>query len=284
MWIFLNNAFLSIVDKGGDGSTLLVRARQEGDIERVFPKADVKETPRNDYRYRARLGREEVAQAVAESVRAIGYPNFKATVKEPDRHDAYLGVWEVMYHYQARRSSEKALDKEPSPRKGLAVNPVKLGKPEIIFQVLAEGGSLMLMSAEVLAWDDPERPAGGYEIEGGWPNPENAVKVWRQEVVFWAVRDERTLAAFLDEEDLPACSLFNKTEFREWFNDALHDFMDSYHWWLMYPGQIHPWWKEVLAEELEERFPGWQEEPHQYAKDWYSCHAWHERLVAAELP
>ena len=28
MWIFLNNAFLSIVDKGGDGTTLLVRDRK----------------------------------------------------------------------------------------------------------------------------------------------------------------------------------------------------------------------------------------------------------------
>ena len=38
MWIFLNNAFLSIVDKGGDGSTLLVRARRKDDIGRVFPE------------------------------------------------------------------------------------------------------------------------------------------------------------------------------------------------------------------------------------------------------
>ena len=39
MWIFLHDAFLSIVDKGGDGSTLLARARQAGDLERVFPEA-----------------------------------------------------------------------------------------------------------------------------------------------------------------------------------------------------------------------------------------------------
>jgi hypothetical protein len=37
MGIFLNDAFLSIVDKDGDGTTLLVRARRKGDIERVFP-------------------------------------------------------------------------------------------------------------------------------------------------------------------------------------------------------------------------------------------------------
>ena len=65
MWIFLNNAFLSIVDKGGDGTTLLVRARRSGDIERAFPEAKVERTPGNDYRFRARLGREEVAAGFA---------------------------------------------------------------------------------------------------------------------------------------------------------------------------------------------------------------------------
>jgi hypothetical protein len=104
MWIFLNNAFLSIVDKGGDGTTLLVRARRSGDIERTFPEAKVERTPANDYRFRARLGREVVAAALAEAVRAITYSNFKGSVRELDRHDAYMGVWEVMHHYQTQGS------------------------------------------------------------------------------------------------------------------------------------------------------------------------------------
>jgi hypothetical protein len=102
MWIFLNNAFLSIVDKGGDGSTLLVRARKLGDIESVFPDAQVTTTPNNDYRFRARVDREAVAAALAEAVRQINYPNFKATVKEHPRHDAYLGVWSVMNSFQSK--------------------------------------------------------------------------------------------------------------------------------------------------------------------------------------
>jgi len=102
MWIFLNDAFLSIVDKGGDGSTLLVRARRPGDLERAFPGADVVETPDHDYRFRARLDRETVAQALAQAVRGVDYPNFKDTVRDRDRHDAYLGVWRVMYRYQER--------------------------------------------------------------------------------------------------------------------------------------------------------------------------------------
>ncbi len=100
MWIFLNDAFLSIVDKGGDGTTLLVRGRKQGDIERVFPNANVQETPHNDYRFRARVDRETAAQAIAESIRAITYPNFKGSVPDRERHDAYMNVWEVMYRYQ----------------------------------------------------------------------------------------------------------------------------------------------------------------------------------------
>ena len=100
MWIFLNNAFLSIVDKGGDGTTLLVRARKAGDIQRVFPGARVEVSPRNDYRFRARVDREQVAQAMAEAVRQITYPNFKGSVGEHDRHEAYMDVWHAMYRFQ----------------------------------------------------------------------------------------------------------------------------------------------------------------------------------------
>ncbi len=100
MWIFLNNAFLSIVDKGGDGTTLLVRARKAGDIKRVFPCARVEVSPRNDYRFRARVDREQLAQAMAEAVRQITYPNFKGSVGEHHRHEAYMDVWHAMYRFQ----------------------------------------------------------------------------------------------------------------------------------------------------------------------------------------
>ena len=100
MWIFLDNAFLSIVDKGGDGSTLLVRARRQGDLERIFPGAEVRETPDHDYRFRTRLVRAKVAEVLAEAVKAINYPNFKGSVRGQARHNAYLEVWEVMYRFQ----------------------------------------------------------------------------------------------------------------------------------------------------------------------------------------
>ena len=62
---------------------LTVRARIEGDIERVFPDAKVQ----------ANKG----TQAMS-----VSYPNFKRTVEDRKRHDAYMGVWSAMYGAQDR--------------------------------------------------------------------------------------------------------------------------------------------------------------------------------------
>jgi hypothetical protein len=96
VWIFLNDAFLSIVAHRDDPDALLVRARRQGDIERTFPGAAVSETPAADYRYRATLPRQKVADALAATVAGIDYPNFKASVADPDRHDAYLECWGIL--------------------------------------------------------------------------------------------------------------------------------------------------------------------------------------------
>lgn len=116
MWIFLNNAFFSIVaisPRANDlppavarerASFLLVRARIEGDIERVFPNAEVRRTDTRDYRYRAFVPREAVAQRMAATVDAIDYHNFKGSIALDDegRHNAYLSVWQVLYNAQRR--------------------------------------------------------------------------------------------------------------------------------------------------------------------------------------
>jgi hypothetical protein len=101
MWIFLPNAFLSIVDKSDPtGKTLLVRGRVLGDIERVFPKAKIEVDAGTDYRFRARLPREEVVNVIADSVRNINWKNFKNQVHEHERHKAYEDCWQSMYTLQ----------------------------------------------------------------------------------------------------------------------------------------------------------------------------------------
>ncbi len=107
MWIFLDDAFYSIVEKKKGDRHLLVRARFKGDIERHFPHAEVKEIPGTDYRFRADVDRLEVVAMVNAYAFNIDYPNFKDQVvkKSNDpfrfvRVDAYSDVWEVMYKEQ----------------------------------------------------------------------------------------------------------------------------------------------------------------------------------------
>lgn len=100
MWIFLNDSMLSVVQKRDDVETLTVRARIKGDIEAVFPNAQVSEGAGTDYRFRTKLPREVVAQAMFDRVMKLKYSNFKGSVKDRKRHDAYMDVWQAMYSFQ----------------------------------------------------------------------------------------------------------------------------------------------------------------------------------------
>ncbi len=100
MWILMNDAMLSIVRHREQLGTMLVRARLAGDIERVFPEAQVVVGGGTDYRFRAVLPEKEVADAVSRRLLGISYGNFKASVREPKRHHAYFKVWDVMHDLQ----------------------------------------------------------------------------------------------------------------------------------------------------------------------------------------
>lgn len=113
MWIMCNNAFLSIVDKSKVAHCLLVRARRAGEIEAVFPAAKVRKGEGTDYLFRADILRADVATAIAREVMNITYGNFKGSVLDDARHDAYMGVWNVMMDYQRGR-----YDRKPAPRRG----------------------------------------------------------------------------------------------------------------------------------------------------------------------
>jgi hypothetical protein len=80
MWIVTKGAFLSIVSKDCGPDELLVRARRPGDIEKVFPQVKVVEGAGTDYRCRAVIKRQTVAEAIANEVEAVDYGNFKTAV------------------------------------------------------------------------------------------------------------------------------------------------------------------------------------------------------------
>jgi hypothetical protein len=102
MWIFLSNSFISVVQKPGDTDLLTVRARIEGEIERVFPDAQVQANKGTDYKYRAKVPREAVAQALHDQAMSVSYTNFKSSLKDRKRHDAYMDVWSAMYKERDR--------------------------------------------------------------------------------------------------------------------------------------------------------------------------------------
>lgn len=105
MWIFLSDAMLSIVEKPGDAKAgmLTVRGRIKGDIEKVFPEAKVTVGGGTDYRFRATITREKVVQAMHDQVMGVSYSNFKSTVMDRGRHDAYLRVWQAMFTFQEQQ-------------------------------------------------------------------------------------------------------------------------------------------------------------------------------------
>lgn len=106
MWIFGSDFFVSIVapspgTKHYRDGRLCVRARVPGDITRAFGKGwTIEEGQGSDYRFRAFLPRERVAAAMALAVTNITATNFKDSVKDRQRHDAYMRVWSAMVHLQ----------------------------------------------------------------------------------------------------------------------------------------------------------------------------------------
>ena len=96
MWVFSRSSFLSLVADHDDPAVLLVRARIRTDIHHLWPHVTVDVTPWRDYKYRARIPRAEVAEALSREVTSIDYPNFKAAVGDKRRSPFYGWVWSVM--------------------------------------------------------------------------------------------------------------------------------------------------------------------------------------------
>lgn len=105
----LNDAFVSIVaptpgTQAYRDGRLCVRARVAGDIQRVFGKGyRIEEGQGSDYRFRTFIPKEKVAAALALAVENITYQNFKHSVKDKARHDAYMRVWSAMVALQVEK-------------------------------------------------------------------------------------------------------------------------------------------------------------------------------------
>ena len=102
MWVILNKTFMSIVENRDNKNELLVRSRVKGDIEKIFPDAEVIENNDADYLFRAFLPRSQVSEAIKKEVDMIDYDNFKNSVPKSDikRLNSYMNVWNNLRHLQ----------------------------------------------------------------------------------------------------------------------------------------------------------------------------------------
>lgn len=105
MWLFCKSGFFSAVQHFENPGIIHVRARFEGDLERlckahnVAPEVNV--TPGNDYRFRMDFDRKTWAEIVSSEAESIDYPNFKNVVHDGTSRDrAYMNCWSAMRREQ----------------------------------------------------------------------------------------------------------------------------------------------------------------------------------------
>lgn len=154
MWLITPIGFFSIVQKPTDKArdTLTVRARVRSDLEALrdtcLPSlGEIKESPNNDYRFRAVAPRANVSAAAADLIAGLDYSNFKSEVARRQgvkREQLYHDVWHVLYSLQTGRYDAAV----PCPRP--ATPATRSGKQRVIPQANAYGGVLISPERKVL--------------------------------------------------------------------------------------------------------------------------------------
>lgn len=118
MWVFTKSGFYSAIEYephrhpeeaeqigAVGGSHVLVRGRVQKDIDVLAERCGsrVMCDDSADYMFRTIISRQSWADFLAQSAQDIDYGNFKSTIKDHDRHSAYMGVWSAVHSLQPRR-------------------------------------------------------------------------------------------------------------------------------------------------------------------------------------
>lgn len=127
MWIFTNDAFVSVVADPLDSARVLVRGRVVGDVLRFMAPAFISgltedKVSGTDYAVRASVLRSDFTDALAAHADCVTYKNFKSSVEEAARHDAYMGVWHVMHRLQNWCNPKNFGSAKAGLRKGKSIN------------------------------------------------------------------------------------------------------------------------------------------------------------------
>ena len=108
MWLFTTTGFVSAVNNGTD---LIVRARDKESLEPLaeLAKAEVINTPHNDYPYRVVVTNELFSNWVAHMAAGINYKNFKSEVAATRGQDfahPLMLVWSAMHEVEDSNARE----------------------------------------------------------------------------------------------------------------------------------------------------------------------------------
>jgi hypothetical protein len=96
MWIAHTEGWISIVSHRDDPEVLLVRARRDDHITHLWPDAEIIILADADYRYRAAISREMVAEVIAEVLINMEYDDFKSHVSDVELRTSFLSIWDFM--------------------------------------------------------------------------------------------------------------------------------------------------------------------------------------------
>lgn len=91
MWIFTKQGFLSIKQHNDDPEKLLIRARVNGDLQKIFPGCKVIANTGTDYKYRTTVNR-SAAAAVTQRLANILFQNLLRGVMDQHCHFVVCSV------------------------------------------------------------------------------------------------------------------------------------------------------------------------------------------------
>jgi hypothetical protein len=100
MWLCMADCFISAVQDRDDPNGLVVRARNEEHLTRLFPDEQLVTTCEADYVGRLFVTKAEFAAVVSQRITAISYTNFKNSVRDHPLHDLYSDFWGLHRRYQ----------------------------------------------------------------------------------------------------------------------------------------------------------------------------------------
>jgi hypothetical protein len=104
MWLFTKYGFYSATRSKTEPEKMQIRARARQDLVNLQTafhlEGEILVTPKNDYRYRIIVSMERWVKLASELAADIDYNNFKAQIKDYDRHDLYVDIWATMLKVQ----------------------------------------------------------------------------------------------------------------------------------------------------------------------------------------